>query len=117
MGHFGKHTIKSLSKEIYSKVLNDFSNHKILPYLWNLKSNNGNLNRVFFNNQIKQGLINEHNVYNLVITIDKILRNEDIFDYLTMYIPQFNNAQNNYFLDHRRGDPNVFIYYLFNEYY
>ena len=117
MNTFGRQTVRSLSTRYYNKILCLFNENDVLFYLWNLKRNNGILNRRQFNIDINTGKISDYLVSELLITIDKIFRNQEVFEHLTMNVPEFNNAENNYFLDPRRPDPGIFIYYLFSEYY
>ena len=117
MSSFGRQTVRSLSTRYYNKILGLFNEDLLLPYLWNLKRNNGNLNRRQFNTDINTGRISDYLVSELLITVDRIFRNQEVFEHLTMNVPEFNNAENNYFLDPRIPDPGIFIYHLFNEYY
>ena len=117
MNRFGRETMSSKSLKLYHHLLTLFEDIHVLPYLWNLNNNNGMLNRVLFNTQIRQRNLDEKKVGNLLLTFDKILRNNSIMEYLTANVPQFEVALNSYFQDPRRPDLNLVIWYLFRQYY
>jgi len=117
MNRFGRETMSSKSLKLYNEVLTLFEDIHVLPYLWTLNNNNGMLNIRMYNNKVRQGLIDEKKVGNLLLAVDKIISNVSVMDYLSTNVPQINVALNSYFQDPRRPDLNLVIYYLFRQYY
>jgi hypothetical protein len=117
MNRFGRETMSSKSLKLYHHLLTLFEDIHVLPYLWNLNNNNGLLNRTLFNTHIRQRNLDQKKVSNLLLIVDKIMRNNGIMEYLSVNVPQIGVALNSYFQDPRRPDLNLVVWYLFRQYY
>ena len=87
------------------------NNINVLPFLWNLNTNNGIMNMTFYNRRprVYQNLFME-----LIYAFDKILRNNAMLRYL---FNEDNNLTNAYIECVNNGviDPMYMVLYFFRE--
>ena len=81
-----------------------------------------NLNNIYNGNRLNNALFNrlnpvsQNNFMNMIYTVDKILRSEDMCIFLFDNVQDFSNAFVNY-RNNGDPDPTKFVYYLFQEVY
>jgi len=96
------------SNQLYNDILDLFGT-------FNLNSiyNGNRLNSTLFN---RLNSVSQNKFMRMVYIVDIILRSEDIWNYLFLYVQDFRNA----FINYRNNgdpDPTKLVYYIFQEVY
>ena len=105
---FGRYSTIQKSGELYNGILDLFGT-------FNLNSiyNGNRLNSTLFN---RLNPVSQNNFMSMIHIVDRILRSEDICDFLFDNVQDFRNAFVNY-RNNGDPDPTKFVYYLFQEVY
>jgi hypothetical protein len=110
---FGRYDYKVHGRELLQEIYTLMENLNVLPFIWNLNNNNGVMNMTFYN---RRPIVYQQLFMRTIYAFDKILRNQQMLQYLLNQDINLNNAYINC-MNNGPVDPMFMVMYLFREMY
>ena len=111
--NFGRYDYRADGRILLQEIYTLMQNINVLPFIWNLNNNNGVMNITFYN---RRPMIYQNLFMRMIYVFDKILRNNQMLEYLLNQDIDLNNAYINC-MNNGQVDPMFMIMYLFREIY
>jgi hypothetical protein len=110
---FGRYDYKADGRNLLREIYMLMENTNVLPFLWNLNTNNGIMNMTFYN---RRPIIYQNLFMRIIYAFDRILRNNQMLEYLFNQDNHLTDAYINC-LNNGTIDPMYMTLYLFRELY